>query len=263
MLLARKEKMLAERKQAKLSGNHSKTNSSDEEIFGMKKRMPFLDLLLTRHLDDGSLSLNDVREEVDFFMAAGHETVSSAMMWAVFLLGHHPKAQAKVHAELDQIFGEDQTRPVTREDVGKMRYIEWAANESMRVYPSIPLVSRTLTQAITVQGYTVPEGCQVGISMYLTHRDPRYWPNPEQFIPERFSPENSAGRHPYAFIPFAGSSPRNCPGMKFAYVEMKTILALLFRKFKVTSLTPRDQVRVTPLISLKSKNPLEVKLELR
>lgn len=98
---------------------------------------------------------------------------------------------------------------------------------------------------------------------YLVHRQPQYWPDPERFIPERFLPEQSKGRHPYAFIPFSAGV-RNCVGQRYAMLEMKSILACIFREYKVKSLEPRDRMILhLPSLVLKNQVPFSVKLEKR
>ncbi|GFT72860.1 cytochrome P450 4V2 [Nephila pilipes] len=111
-------------------------------------------------------------------------------------------------------------------------------------------------------GHEVPSGSLCLILISEIHHDPDYYPEPEKFVPERFFPENSEGRHPYAYIPFS-AGPRNCIGQKYGMMELKVVLANILRKFHITSLDPKDKVLFTPSLTLKNVKPLRVRFELR
>ncbi|KAF4026120.1 hypothetical protein G4228_018325 [Cervus hanglu yarkandensis] len=169
----------------------------------------FLDLLLNVTDDQGNkLSHEDIREEVDTFMFEGHDTTASAINWSLYLLGSYPEVQQKVDSELEEVFGKSD-RPVTLEDLKKLKYLECVIKESLRLFPPVPFFARNLTQDCEVVGYKIVQGSQVIILPYALHRDPKYFPDPEEFKPERFFPENSKGRHTYAYVPFS-AGPRNC-----------------------------------------------------
>ncbi|NWH77739.1 CP4V2 protein, partial [Piaya cayana] len=186
------------------------TDGNCEES-GSKKRKAFLDMLLSATDDEGNkLSYTDIREEVDTFMFEGHDTTAAAMNWVLYLLGHNPEAQKKVHRELDEVFGNTE-RPVTMDDLKKLRYLECVVKEALRIYPSVPMFARTLREDCSIRGYQVPKGTNVIVITYALHRDPENFPDPEEFRPERFFPENCKGRHPYAYVPFS-AGPRNCIG---------------------------------------------------
>ncbi|XP_035148364.3 cytochrome P450 4V2 isoform X2 [Callithrix jacchus] len=173
------------------------------------KRRAFLDLLLSVTDDEGNrLSHEDIREEVDTFMFEGHDTTAAAINWSLYLLGSNPEVQKKVDHELDDVFG-NSLRPATIEDLKKLRYLECVIKETLRLFPSVPLFARSLSEDCEVAGYRVLKGTEAVIIPYALHRDPRYFPNPEEFQPERFFPENAKGRHPYAYVPFS-AGPRNC-----------------------------------------------------
>ncbi|KAL1467675.1 hypothetical protein MTO96_025963 [Rhipicephalus appendiculatus] len=120
-----------------------KLDSCSESEFGVKRRRPFLDLLILEHLkDDKYITKEDMREEVDTFLFAGHDTTAIGISWALFLIGHHPEEQQNIHEELDQIFGDDKERYVSFEDLRQMKYLECAIKEAQRIYPSVPIISR-------------------------------------------------------------------------------------------------------------------------
>jgi cytochrome P450 len=111
--------------------------------------------------------------------------------------------------------------------VGQLCYLEQVINETLRLYPPIHLGSRVAACDLEFQGYRIPAGQRVLYSIYLTHRDPRYWRSPTDFMPERFVPEPA--RRPYTFLPFGGGA-RNCIGTAFAQVEAKVVLARILQK---------------------------------
>ena len=159
------------------------------------------------------------------------------------------------------MFG-DETRTFTMDDLRDLQYLECVIKEALRLYPSVPYYGRKTEETEFLMGYEIPANCTLAIVPFVTHRDPRHWPDPEVFNPGRFLPENSRNRHPFAYIPFSAGS-RNCIGQKFALLEEKAVLASLFRHYKVRSLTSRDKLRLLPALLLKSRNPLGMKLEKR
>ncbi|GFT08347.1 cytochrome P450 4V2, partial [Nephila pilipes] len=174
-----------------------------------RKQKAFLELLLEYHLKDPSFTEEDIREEVDTFMFAGYDTTAMSLSWTLYCLGQNHEIQLKAQEELDQIFEDDNSRDVTREDITKMIYLECVIKETFRLYPIVPLIARECKEPFTVLGHEVPSGSLCLILISEIHHDPDYFPEPEKFVPERFFPENSEGRHPYAFIPFS-AGPRNC-----------------------------------------------------
>jgi len=194
-------------------------------------------------------------------LAVGQDTTGWAITWATYLVGLDTQVQERIHNELDSVFG-GETRDFTMDDLRELHYLECVIKETLRLFPSVPFYSRNTEETEFLMGYEVPASCTLVIVPYVSHRDPRNWPNPEVFNPDRFLPENSRHRHPYAYIPFS-AGPRNCIGQKFALLEEKAVLASLFRHYKVISLTPRDKLRILPAMVLKSQHPLGVKLEKR
>ncbi|GFQ78084.1 cytochrome P450 4V2 [Trichonephila clavata] len=227
-----------------------------------KKRKAFLELLLEHHLKDPSFTEEDVSEEVHTFMFEGHDTTAMALSWALYCLGQNPEIQQRVQEELDDIFDDDIDRDIEREDLTRMKYLECVIKETLRLYPSVPFIARECKNSFTVLNHKVPPHSLCLILTCELHQDPESFPEPEKFIPERFFPENSKGRHPYAYVPFS-AGPRNCIGQKFAMMEEKIVLANILRKFRVTSLDPRDEVLVTPNLTTKNVKPLRLRFEPR
>ncbi|XP_045212702.1 cytochrome P450 4V2-like [Mercenaria mercenaria] len=216
----------------------------DEQDFGSflgkRRRLAFLDMLLCATTDTQKLSFLDIREEVDTFMFEGHDTTAMASNWAVHLIGSDPEVQKKVHDELDGIFGTSD-RDVTMDDLKEMKYLECCMKETLRLFPSVPVFGRSLTEDTNIGGVTIPKGTSTLIVPAAIHRIKSIYPDPEKFDPDRFLPENSVSRHPFAYIPFSAGA-RNCIGQKFATMEMKVILSSIFRNFSVKSMQKREEL---------------------
>ncbi|XP_012499451.1 PREDICTED: cytochrome P450 4V2 [Propithecus coquereli] len=226
------------------------------------KRRAFLDLLLSVSDEEGNkLSHEAIREEVDTFMFEGHDTTAAAINWSLYLLGSNPEVQKKVDRELDEVFGKSD-RPTTAEDLKKLKYLECVIKETLRLFPSVPLFARTVNEDCVVAGYRVPKGTEAVIIPYALHRDPKYFPDPEEFQPERFFPENAQGRHPYCYVPFS-AGPRNCIGQKFAIMEEKTILSCILRHFWVESNQKREDLGLAGQLILRPRNGIWIKLKRR
>lgn len=237
-----------------------KTSVDDIDDTGGKKKVAFLDLLLQSSVDNsGVLTDKDIQEEVDTLMFAGHDTSTSAISFSCWALGNYPDIQEKLVAELKSIFGDSDRMP-TCQDLQELKYMEMFIKESLRLYPSVPLYGRKLSEDLSLGDYKVPAGTNVFISAFMTHRNPEYFLKPEKFDPDRFLPENSLYRHPYCYIPFA-AGPRNCVGQKFAMLEIKATLCQLLRTFKfIPCETP---LCLTNEIVLKSLTGINVKLQHR
>lgn len=253
-------KVIAERKQSLQVEDYTDPahdNGPDKQTASKQKR-PFLDLLITEHLKNPKdITEEDIREEVDTFMFEGHDTTAMGISWALFLIGHQPREQQKIYDELDAIFRNDTERQVTPEDLKEMKYLECCLKEAQRIYPSVGFISRTCEEPFRIGTNTFPKGTMVRVSTYCLHRNESVFPKPEEFHPDRFFPENSKGRHPYAYVPFS-AGPRNCIGQKFALSEEKIVLANILRRFMVRSLDPRDQIVVVAELVLRPKNGLRV-----
>ncbi|XP_062431666.1 cytochrome P450 4V2 isoform X2 [Rhea pennata] len=229
---------------------------------GSQKRKAFLDMLLSATDGEGNkLSYTDIREEVDTFMFEGHDTTAMAMNWVLYLLGHNPEVQQKVHRELDEVFGKSE-RPVTMEDLKKLWYLECVVKEALRLFPSVPLFARSLREDCYIKGYQIPKGTNVLVATYALHRDPEIFPDAEEFRPERFFPENCRGRHPYAYVPFSAGA-RNCIGQRFAQMEEKALLALILRRFWVDCCQKQEELGLTGELILRPKNGIWVQLKRR
>ncbi len=174
-----------------------------------------------------AMSESLLRDESITTFFAGHETTARTMSATWYALAANPAAAEKLHAELDAVLGE---RYPTLEDLHHLPYTLQVVKEVLRLYPPAPFYVRDAVNADTLEGYSIPAGSAVMLSPYYTHRHPAFWENPLQFDPDRWSPENEAARHPYAFHPFAAGQ-RICIGNNFSLLESHILLALLARRF--------------------------------
>lgn len=169
-----------------------------------------------------------IRDQLMTMLIAGHDTGTALLAWTLYLLGSNPDAQARAHAEVDAVW-DDPGRGAA--GLEQLVYLERVIKESLRLYPPIHLGNRRAARDLEFQGYAIPAGMRVLYSIYLSHRDPRYWCEPDRFVPERFAPDHAHKPLPFAYVPFGGG-PRFCIGAAFAQTEAKVILARLLRRFE-------------------------------
>ena len=199
----------------------------------------------------GRLDDREIRDELTTLFLAGHETTAHALAWTWYLLAQSAGAEQKLHAELDaQLSG----RAPHFEDLTSLPWTQQVLEESMRLYPPAYMVGRRAADDTEIGGYPVNRGSEVVLWIFLTHRDPRWWPDPEAFRPERFAPGQDAGRPRSAYLPF-GAGPRTCVGKAFAMIEAQVVLAALAQRFR---LEPAGHIPVTvkPRITLCPAEPI-------
>ncbi|EFA04693.1 cytochrome P450 CYP4BN11 [Tribolium castaneum] len=226
--------------------------------FEQKTKKNFLDLLLAAN--EQQMTLEEIREEVDTFMFAGHDTTASTISFALFCLANHPDEQARVYREQKDIFGDDFKRAVTFQDLKKMKYLEYVIKETLRLYPVGPFFSRELDKDVPFAGKVLPKGLTITLFIYAMHRNPEYFPDPEKFNPSRF--ETFDGKMPFAFVPF-GAGPRNCLGQKFAMLEMLSVVSRVVRTYKILPSIPRHEINVAAQVVLISTNGMRMRFEKR
>ncbi|MGZ3419451.1 MAG: cytochrome P450 [Polyangiales bacterium] len=205
-----------------------------------------LQSLITAVDEEGGagLSEREMRDQLVTLFLAGHETTSHALTWTWYLLSKNPAVMAKLHAELASLKG-----PPTLDD--PLPYTEQVIKESMRLYPPVYLLARRNAEDVEIGGYTIPSGSEIVLWVYMTQRDARWFPDPESFRPERFSPENEAKLPKIAYAPF-GAGPRACIGKQFAMIEARLLLATLARRHRL-DLVPGHRVVPKPRVTLNPK----------
>jgi cytochrome P450 len=216
-----------------------------------------LSMLLLSVDEDGGMTNKQVRDEALTLFIAGHETTATALTWAWLLLAQNPEAEAKMHAEIDRVLGD---REPAFDDVPALRYTTNVLAETMRLYPPAWAVGRMATAPLELAGYEIPKGSILLLSPYTMHRDPRWWPSPALFQPERWETEDPS-RPKFAYYPFGGG-PRLCIGERFAWMEGVIVLAALSRawRFRRADTTP---VKTSPMLTLRLKGGLKVRAEKR
>ncbi len=196
-------------------------------------------------------SRQEIRDEVVTLLIAGHETVASSLTWSWYLLAQQPEARTALCGEARAVLA---GHSPTYDDFAKLEITKQIYDEALRLYPPAWLITRRAMGEDIVGGYHIPAGAVMVISPYCMHRREDLWPQPEHFIPERFSIEGSQGRHRFGFIPFGGG-PRLCIGNRFAYIEAALILAMVASKFDLL-LPPNAAVEVEALVTLRPKGGL-------
>jgi cytochrome P450 len=215
-----------------------------------------LSMLLQAQDEDGSqMSDAQLRDEVMTLFLAGHETTALSLSWSWYLLATHPDAERQFHAELDEVLN---GRAPEVSDLPKLKYTEMIAKEAMRLYPPAYAVGREAIEDTELGGFAVPPKTQLFAFQWVTHRDPRYFERPDEFVPERWASEAIQNLPKYAYFPFGGG-PRQCIGNYFAMMEIVLLLAAIGQRFKF-SVVDGHKVEVLPVLSLRPKNGIQVKL---
>jgi cytochrome P450 len=220
----------------------------------------FLGMLMTaRDKETGdAMSERELIDEVMTLVVAGHETTASGLNWTWYLLSQHPDVDAKLHAELAA--APEQAAPSLAQ-VETLTYTRQVIDESLRLYPPGWILSRRTIGPDVLCGYEIPAGTSVMLSPYLLHRHPRYWKDPDAFLPERFAPEHEAERPRFAYMPFA-AGPRHCIGESLALYEMLMHLYKVARRYRLTFVADRP-VELEAQINLRTRHPLYMRLERR
>lgn len=178
------------------------------------------------------LTDREICDELIVFMLAGHDTTATTLAYALWALGNHPDVQRRVAAEVAAL----STTELTPESVTALPYTVQVLHEALRLCPPGSLNGRTVLRDMAVDGYRVPAGSLVGVGVYAMHRDPALWEHPDEFDPDRFSPEATAGLNRWQYLPFGGG-PRKCVGDHFAMLEATLALATCVRHCEFSSLS--------------------------
>jgi cytochrome P450 len=227
--------------------NHPRLQQAAREFSGVvdgiiaQRRRDFSDqgdlmsLLMTARAEDGETRIDDqqLRNEVMGLLLAGYETTANALTWTYYLLSQNPWASRRLRDEVQQDLGE---RRPTAADLSRLPYLRLILDESLRLFPPAWIIGRRAIADDVLGGYHVPAGTVIAICIYTLHRHPAFWEQPDLFDPERFTPERSANRKRYAYIPFS-IGPRQCIGSNFALLEASLILACIAQRFELRLLS--------------------------
>ncbi|NXL24293.1 CP3AD protein, partial [Setophaga kirtlandii] len=241
----------------------------DREKEVHKGRVDFLQLMIEsqRSANQGNNEANhsqkaltdiEVLAQAFIFIFAGYEPTSNTLGFLAYELAMHPDVQEKVLQEIDTVL--PNKAPLTYEAIMKLEYLDMTVNETLRVYPLGGRIERTCKKDVEINGVTIPKGVVVTIPPYVLHRDPEYWPDPDEFRPERFSKENKESIDPYTYLPF-GAGPRNCIGMRFALLILKVAIVSLLQHFTFqTCKETQIPIKLSSVGLLTPEKPIILKL---
>jgi cytochrome P450 len=200
---------------------------------------------LMRARDERGAAMSDegLRNEIAVLFMAGHETTANTMTWVWYLLSQAPDVEARLHAELAEVLG---GREPGFADVGALPYARAVIEETMRLYPPVPILPREATRDETYNGVKIPRGSLLFVVPWLLHRHKKLWREPDCFMPERFLPGGDEPVSKYAYVPFS-VGPRVCAGLSFGMTEMILCLASLAQRFR---LRPRAGYVARPVCRL-------------
>uniref|UniRef100_A0A182Y395 Uncharacterized protein n=1 Tax=Anopheles stephensi TaxID=30069 RepID=A0A182Y395_ANOST len=228
-----------------------------------KHRDTFLDQLLKVKIDGRPLSTADIREEVDTFMFEGHDTTTSGISFTILQLAKHQDIQQRLYEEIVTVLGDSAGSVfLTNSLLQELNYLDMVIKESLRFVPPVPFIGRKLLEDTELNGTTIPAGTTVSLNIFALHRNPEVFPEPEKFIPERFSDDNQIKRAPYDYVPFSAGS-RNCIGQKYALLEMKVTIVKLLASYRILPGESIDQVRYKADLVIRSEGGIPVKLAKR
>ena len=192
---------------------HKELGDSNSALSESKKRMSKVELLAQSFL----------------LLIAGYETTGSTLHFMFNALACHPEIQELLREEILSVTGEE--GEITHEHTTQMLYLNAVLQETLRMFPPAPRMNRECNEPLTLRGIRFEEDDTIGVPIYAIHYDPQYYPEPEKFDPERFTPEARASRDPLTYLPF-GYGPRNCIGMRLAEFEIRVVTATLLRKYR-------------------------------
>jgi cytochrome P450 len=207
---------------------------------------------------EAGMSDKQVRDEALTLFLAGHETTANALAWTWYLLSQNPDAEARFHAEIDSVL---EGRRPSFDDLPNLKFVERVFSESMRLYPPAWGIGRRNLEEYKIGDHLIPPRTVILMSPYVVHRDPRWFPEPNRFLPDRWLPDEVAQRPKFSYFPFGGGA-RVCIGERFAWMEGVLLLATLGQKWRLR-LAPDARVETRALITLRPKYGMPMVIEAR
>ncbi|MGU3495256.1 cytochrome P450 [Xanthobacteraceae bacterium A53D] len=228
-----------------------------DHLAGRGEHDSMLDLLVKRQQKSPELALDvsALRNEAATIFMAGHETTAAVLTWAFYLISNAPWVEEAVLAELARVCGD---RPPTVADVPKLDWCRSVIEETMRLYPPVPILARQAKDADEIAGIPVDPAALVVVVPWLLHRTIGLWDQPERFMPERFLAQRPT---PYSYIPFA-IGPRICAGLSFGLTESILCFAMLIQQVRVR-MPPGSRVEPVCRLTLRPEGGLPVVAEMR
>ncbi|MEZ5499280.1 MAG: cytochrome P450 [Steroidobacteraceae bacterium] len=216
-------------------------------------------LMQARDKETGdAMSTRELIDEIMTLVVAGHETTASSLNWTWYLIAEHPQVEQHLQREVDAF---DEAAGFGLQTMEGLAYTQQVINESLRLYPPGWLLSRRAIEDDQLGGFPIAAGTDVLLSPYVLHRHPRYWREPDAFLPERFDDAHEAQRPRFAYMPFA-AGPRHCIGETFAVYEMLIHLCKAARRFRLRR-ADSSPIDLEAQVNLRTRAPLLMKLEKR
>jgi cytochrome P450 len=224
---------------------------------------------------DPEMPDKQIRDHILTMLIAGHETTANALTWTYYLLAQHPDIEKKVFDEIDSVLKnisatkdnadntnmESKYRSPNPKDIPKLKYIENVFRESMRLFPPVWSIGRMVEEEYKMGEYTIPKDSAIFMSQYVMHRNPQYYENPEEFIPERWTDDFKRHLPRFSYFPFGGGL-RGCIGEPFAWQEGILLIATISSTWKM-SLKPDQKIKMNPGITLNPKKGIKMILHAR
>ncbi|KAL1454256.1 hypothetical protein WDU94_010529 [Cyamophila willieti] len=217
---------------------HSKNTGNPNETGNTAPLYNFVEVIIQDQLNPNIpkhdvLTHDELVSEIIVMLFAGMDTTKTANVIVLIMLALHPTIQQEVFNEIQTVMGTDPTVASTYNQLQELHVLTRVIKESLRLFPSAPLLGRTTAEEFQIDGHTIPKGAAIWVPIFSSpHRDPNYWPNPDRFDPDRFLPSETEARNPNAYIPFSIGA-RNCIGQKYAMLQMKTMISTILRRYRI------------------------------
>lgn len=279
--------LISKKRQDMSNNTKSKTESKDDNNIDLlsglleiqSKQQQQQDIVQghDKEIKDETSKMPDdrIRDHLITMLIAGHETTANALTWTYYLLAQHPEVEKKVFEEIDSVLRGKSTksgnqnkkekskeyRNVTADDVPKLKYIEKVFREAMRLYPPVWSIGRIIEEDHQLGDYIIPKNSALFMSQYVMHRNPKYYDDPEEFNPDRWSDEFKRKIPRFSYFPFGGGL-RGCIGEPFAWQEGIMLIATISTYWKM-NLRPNQKVKVDHGVTLNPKNGIKMTLQAR
>lgn len=254
------EKLEQHKNSEKLSLLKTKNDENDTDGFVKQKRI-FVEQIF-HHGISGELSCDDIDDEVATVLLTAADTLTTSTGMVIYALAMFPEYQEKLREEIFLHFPKDLKKlKISYNDLKEMQYLDMILQETLRLFPPIPLLFRNVTKDINLGGVEVPGGSQMVINVFSMHRDEKVWgPKAKTFYPEHFAPGNTKDINPYSYIPYSRGI-RGCIGIKYSQVVFKIILINLLHKFRLKTNTKLEDLKYYVSISLRLENKFDIEFE--
>ncbi|EDV97886.1 probable cytochrome P450 312a1 [Drosophila grimshawi] len=240
--------------------NRNCASTEDAEV-NQRQTLSFLDTLLLARTPDGQpLTVKDIREEVDTIIFGGFDLTAATLKFFMYNMTLNMASQQLCREEIWRICGKDSAAPITMEQLRDLEYLEMCIKETMRLYPSAPILARRATANCTINDFFIPKGCDVIISPMYIGRCKDYFPDPLNFKPERWARDAEPKIEASTHIPFMTGA-RSCVGQRYAMVMMKMVMAHLMRNFYFEPIGERqEKAQLIYVMTLHTKNTYYCKI---